>query len=173
MKSIIFESKIMQINNFYIVKVPKNYSSKLPSRGMVMIKGFINKFEFKVALEPDGEGSHFFIVSNDMYKKAKLTLKEKFKFEIESIKTWEEPKVPDDLHEALKLFNFEEKWNIITTKARWEWIRWIRFTNNLKTREKRIKTVCSMLESGKKRPCCFDNSRCTLPEISKKGILII
>ena len=64
-----------------------------------------------------------------------------------------------------------DQWNSLTTKARWEWLRWIRSTKNLDTRQKRINVACDKLQKGDKRPCCFDASRCTIPEVSKSGVL--
>ena len=60
----------------------------------------------------------------------------------------------------------------INAKSRWEWLRWIRSTLNPETRSKRIKVAASKLENGAKTPCCFDTARCTVPDVSKSGVLI-
>ena len=57
--------------------------------------------------------------------------------------------------------------------ARWEWVRWINSTRVVKTRERRIEVGLSKLEDGKRRPCCFDLSSCTDPELSKSGKLAV
>lgn len=72
---------------------------------------------------------------------------------------------------ALEASNLHSRWAEITTKARWDWIRWIRSTANPKTRQHRIEVTCSKLASDKNRPCCFDRSRCTVLEVSKNGVL--
>ncbi|TCT16220.1 bacteriocin resistance YdeI/OmpD-like protein [Natranaerovirga pectinivora] len=168
-----FETKLLQIKDWTIIRLPINISKELPSRGMVMIEGTINTTKIKIPLEPDGMGSHWFRVDNSLCEELALKVGDIISLSIISTNTLIEPEVPDDLNKFLSLFNLESQWNTITTKARWEWIRWIRATHNPQTREKRIQTACSMLDSGKKRPCCFDQSRCTEPYVSKNGILII
>lgn len=167
-----FETELFQIKSWTIIRLPKNISKELPSRGMVMIEATINKVDFKVPLEPDGMGSHWFKVSETLCEEMGLKVGDIVSLSIKPIKEWIEPEIPEDLNNSLSLFKVETQWNNITTKARWEWIRWIRSTHNPQTRQERIKTACSMLESGKKRPCCFDHSRCTETLVSKNGILV-
>ena len=64
-------------------------------------------------------------------------------------------------------------WETITVKAKWEWIRWVRSTQQAKTRATRISAACDKLVKGMKRPCCFVQTRCSIPELSKNGKLII
>lgn len=45
-----------------------------------------------------------------------------------------------------------DQWNLITTKARWDWLRWIRATANSETRKKRIDVACSKLQKGDTNP---------------------
>ena len=85
---------------------------------------------------------------------------------------WFKPQIPLDFIASLEDENLLDAWNLLTTKAQWEWIRWIRFTKNEVTRQKRIKTACSMLQSGKKRPCCFDQTRCTQTHVCNSGVLL-
>ena len=58
MEKICFETKIFEINSWRIIQFPKQSSEKLPSRGMVMVKGTMNDIYFETPLEPDGMGSH-------------------------------------------------------------------------------------------------------------------
>ena len=62
-------------------------------------------------------------------------------------------------------------WRDITPMARWEWVRWVNATANPVTRERRVEVTISKMESGKRRPCCFDLSACTDPAVSKNGKL--
>jgi hypothetical protein len=167
-----FHTELLQIKSWKIIRLPKNISNELPSRGMSMIDATINEVDFKIPLEPDGMGSHWFKVSEALYEEIGLKVGDILLISIKPTKEWDEPKIPEDLNNSLVLFKVQTEWNSITTKARWEWIRWIRSTSNPDTRQKRIQTACSMLECGKKKPCCFDHSRCTEPYISKNGILI-
>jgi hypothetical protein len=85
---------------------------------------------------------------------------------------WMDPELPTDLKEALNSNNLMAQWHNLTARARWEWVRWIQFTNNPSTRQKRVEIACSKLQSGKRRPCCFDLSRCTETAVSKGGVLL-
>jgi len=67
-----FETKLFTVNSWVILRMPKDESLKLPSRGQVMVKGTINGFRFQTALEPDGNGSHWLHVDENMQKSAKV-----------------------------------------------------------------------------------------------------
>lgn len=166
-----FKTKLLQNRDWIILRLPMNMSESLPSRGMVMIEGTLNNIEFQAPLEPDGMGSHWFRISEALVEAAGIKVGDTVSLSFAPLRQWSEPELPKDLNHSLKSLNVENQWHAITTKARWEWIRWIRSTPNPQTRQKRIDTSCSMLASGKKRPCCFDHSRCTEPYVSKGGIL--
>jgi hypothetical protein len=56
--------------------------------------------------------------------------------------------------------------------ARWEWVRWVNATKNPDTRSRRVDVSISKMKSGKRRPCCFNLSACTDPDLSKNGRLL-
>ncbi len=173
MAKIQFEAKVSQIGDSIIIKIPKNESTKLPSRGIVIVEGTINNFPFQRELEPDGQGSHFLELNPAMMKKAKLNIGDSTNFSIEPSKEWPEPDIPEDLKKALKENDQAQKtWEEITPMARWDWIRWIRSTKNLDTRKIRIQKTFSKFKAGIKRPCCFNRTECTIPELSNKGKLL-
>ena len=89
-------------------------------------------------------------------------------------KDWPEPEVPQDLATALAAApsQTQEVWEDITPMARWEWVRWVNATKNSATRQRRVDVSTSKMESGKRRPCCFDLSACTDPDLSKNGMLL-
>jgi uncharacterized protein YdeI (YjbR/CyaY-like superfamily) len=93
---------------------------------------------------------------------------------IEPTSEWPEPDVPLDLESALHAAPAEvqERWRDITPMARWEWVRWVNATANPATRQRRVEVSISKLDSGKRRPCCFDLSACTDPSVSKSGKLL-
>jgi hypothetical protein len=92
---------------------------------------------------------------------------------VEPSKEWPEPKVPADLNKALAADpQANALWKNITPMARWDWLRWIRATNNEETRSRRIEVALSKLRAGERRPCCFNRNLCTEPEVSKNGVLI-
>ncbi len=93
--------------------------------------------------------------------------------EIEPVNEWPEPTIPDDLAKALQTkSDVWPLWKDITPMARWDWIRWIRSTNNPETRAKRIDVAFSKLRNGSRRPCCFNRTMCTDPTVSKSGVLM-
>jgi hypothetical protein len=173
MPSIKFEAKLFNIGSWTILKLPKSASAKLPSRGQTMVEGTINGFEFKTPLEPDGNGSHWFRVSNAICKAAGVSAGDKVSLAITPIKDWPEPDVPEDLKNAIKADSqAHDLWQHITPMARWEWIRWMRATNRLETRNRRIEVAISKLKAGERRPCCWNRNLCTEPSVSKNGMLL-
>lgn len=171
MTKLYVESLLQEINSHKIIKLPKEISDQLPSRGMVMIEGTLNQIVFQAALEPDGLGCHWFEVDEKLIDDAAISTDELIKLELSVLDNWYEPEIPTDLEVALKASDLLDVWDGLTVKARWEWVRWIRFTKNPDTRRKRIEVTCSKLEAGKKRPCCFDLTRCTVTEVSNNGVL--
>ncbi len=172
MAKIHFESTIKKVQSHPILRIPENADNKLPSRGMVMINGTVNGIYFETELEPDGRGSHWFKLEDSLIQELSIRPEDPLVFILEPMEKWPVPKVPYDLEEALISSNLTLQFNSITPRAQWEWIRWIRFTSNPETRARRIEVTCSKLNEGKKRPCCFDLSRCTDMTVCKSGVLM-
>src|SRR5258705_13952316 len=93
--------------------------------------------------------------------------------EIESVKDWPEPSVPQDLKRVLAASpqQIREICKAITPMARWEWVRWVNATQDPDTRKRRVEVSVSKMKSGKRRPCCFNLAACTDPNLSKNGRL--
>ena len=168
--SIFFEAILTKVKSRKIIKIPLNLSVELPSRGMVMVQGTINDVSFQVPLEPDGKGSHWFEVSDSLREEVGITVGQTVSLSIEPLDEWREPEIPDDIMDAIIKAGLINQWNAITTRAKWDWLRWIRSTDNPSTRQKRIDVACSKLLKGDTRPCCFDRTRCTIPDVSKSGV---
>ena len=161
------------IGSWTILHLPKAASVKLPSRGMTMGEGTINGSHFQIPLEPDGKGSHWFSFDKAMSKATGAKAGDTIKVEMTPMEEWPEPEIPADIKKALASAPHSyETWLETTPMARWDWIRWIRSTNNPDTRKKRIVVGCDKLRKGMKRPCCFNRSMCTVPEVSKGGVLL-
>lgn len=65
-------------------------------------------------------------------------------------------KVPADLREALTSDHKAlAMWESLTPLARNEWICWITFVKQDKTRKHHIKRAVTELKEGKRRPCCW------------------
>ncbi len=173
MSTIRFETTPLKIGDWTILRLPKSASAKLPSRGMALVDGMINGFRSKIVLEPDGQGSHWFRADSDLRKAAGIEDGEAVTMTVEPSKEWPEPEVPADLKKALASDpQAKALWVQITPMARWDWLRWIRATNNQETRNRRIEVALSKLKADKRRPCCFNRNMCTEPEVSKNGVLI-
>ena len=173
MSAIRFETKLFKIGSWTILKLPQGASAKLPSRGQTMVKGTINGFRFQAALEPDGNGSHWFKVDISLQKSARAHAGDIVTLAIESTREWPEPDIPADLRAALDANpQVEALWKRITPMARHEWIRWIGSTAQSETRKRRIETTRSKLMAGERRPCCFNRNVCCVPAVSKNGVLL-
>jgi hypothetical protein len=173
MATIRFEAKLFKIGSWTLLRLPKSASAKLPSRGMTMVGGAINDFHFQAALEPDGKGSHWFKLDKTMRKAVGVDVGDTVTLAIEPVKEWPEPDVPADLKNALTAApNAHALWMEITPMARWDWIRWIRSTKQAETRKRRIEVALSKLNAGARRPCCFNRTVCTEPDVSHNGLLL-
>ncbi|TWT46275.1 hypothetical protein RAS1_27270 [Phycisphaerae bacterium RAS1] len=145
--------------------LPKEASSKLPSRGMNSIEGTINDRPFQATLEPDGQGGHWLKVDRKLCETAgapgtPLKPGDDITLEIAPVAQEPEPKVPADLRKALAAAapKAREAWADITPAARRDFIHWITSGKRAETRVLRVQKACDMLAKGKRRPCCFDRS---------------
>jgi hypothetical protein len=173
MSTIRFEITPLKIGDWTILRLPESASANLPSRGMALVEGTINGFHSKIVLEPDGMGSHWFRVDSGLREAAGIHAGDPVTMAVEPSKEWPEPEVPADVNKALASDpQANALWVEITPMARWDWLRWIRATNNQETRSRRIEVALSKLEAGERRPCCFNRNLCTEPEVSKNGVLI-
>ncbi len=138
-----------------------------------MADGAVNGHHFQAPLEPDGRGSHWFRVDEAMRKAIGADTGGTVTVTIEPSKQWPEPKVPADLQSALAgAPQAHALWLKITPMARWDWIRWIGATRQPETRSRHIEVACSKLKAGERRPCCFNRTVCTVPDVSKGGVLL-
>jgi Bacteriocin-protection, YdeI or OmpD-Associated/Domain of unknown function (DUF1905) len=140
--------------------LPKAASAKLPSRGMTAIEGTLNRSPFQAMLEPDGQKSHWLKVDRKLSEAAGADAGDIVTLEIAPAAEEPEPTVPVELKKALAAAAPKARtvWSDITPMARRDWIHWITSARQEATRARRVTTACSMLASGKRRPCCFDRS---------------
>jgi hypothetical protein len=169
-----FDATLRTIDKSTILRLPKDASAKLPSRGQVAVKGTINGRAFQAVVEPDGNLGHWMKVDGKLQRASDLSAGDTATLELEPLKDWPEPNVPQDLEKALAAAppKIREMWKGITPMARWEWVRWVNATQNLDTRKRRVEVSISKMKSGKRRPCCFNLASCTDPNLSKSGRLI-
>lgn len=169
-----FDARLGTIDKTTILRMPEKASAKLPSRGQVAVQGTINGHAFQTVLEPDGNFGHWMRVDGKLQRTAALSVGDTATLEIEPVKDWPEPKVPQDLETALAAApqKIKDLWTGITPMARWEWVRWVNATPNPDTRQRRVEVSISKMKGGKRRPCCFNLASCTDPNLSKNSRLI-
>ncbi len=168
-----FEGTIDVVADRPIIHFPREASTALPSRGQVAVDGTINGIAFETVVEPDGVRGHWISVDDNLHQRLRLSSGEPVIITITPRSEWPEPELPDDFQAALsEATDLHDTWAGITPMARWEWVRWVNATRNADTRERRIEVSLSKMRSGKRRPCCFNLSSCTDPELSKNGKLL-
>jgi hypothetical protein len=169
-----FDATLCKIGKWTIVRLPEKASAKLSSRGQVAVHGTINGHEFQAVLEPDGSSGHWMRVDARLQQTAAVSVGDAATLEIEPTRDWPEPNVPQDFEAALAAAprKIHDLWNDITPMARWEWVRWVNATNNPDTRKRRVEVSMSKMNSGKRRPCCFNLAACTDPYLSRNGKLL-
>jgi hypothetical protein len=178
MAAINFKVKIVKIDSWTILVLPHEESVKLPSRGMTMVAGTLNGVPFKAVLEPDGrymgarKPSHWFSPDKKLLDAAKAKAGDTVEVSLEESKEWIEPEIPDDLKKALDGSpKAKALWNDITPIAHWDWVRWVRAVKTAETRKKHIEVALDKLNKGMRRPCCFNRSLCSVPEVSHNWVL--
>lgn len=169
-----FDATVCTIDDSTILRLPGAASEKLPSRGQVSVHGTVNGHEFDTVIEPDGRFGHWIKVDDELRHATGVTAGDTATIEIEPTRDWPEPSVPQDLRAALAAApqKIQDMWEAITPMARWEWVRWVNATNNPDTRARRVEVSISKMQSGKRRPCCFNLASCTDPQLARSGKLI-
>ncbi len=158
-----------QIGDRLVIRLPASASALLPSRGQVAATIVINGRSSAGVVEPDGRRGHWIAVGEG----TGLVGGESVPVLVRPTSQWPEPQEPDDFRAARDAApDTAELWQAITPMARWEWVRWISATANPATRARRIEVAIDKLRAGKRRPCCFDLSSCTDPELARSGKLI-
>jgi hypothetical protein len=169
-----FEAVVCAFDGSTLLRLPETASQQLPSRGQVAVRAAIDGHEFQTVLEPDGRGGHWMRVDPPLRRATDVRAGDTAKVTLTVTKDWPDPDVPRDLATALAAApsKTQEVWEDITPMARWEWVRWVNATKNSATRQRRVDVSISKMNSGKRRPCCFDLSACTDPDLSKNGKLL-
>jgi hypothetical protein len=168
-----FTAHVSTIDDTALIRLPKEASEQLPSRGQVAVHASIGGHSFDTVVEPDGRRGHWIRIDTDLRGAAGVDRGDAVELSIEVASEWPEPEVPDDLATALAGAPAEirEVWNDITPMARWEWVRWVQATRSPQTRQRRVEVSISKMDHGKRRPCCFDLASCTDPELARSGKL--
>lgn len=169
-----FQTTLRSIGKATILAFPSAASEQLPSRGQVYAKVDINGHHFDAIVEPDGRFGHWLALDAQQQKSIGVHTGDLVTVAIEPSSGWPEPAIPADFSSALASspLPIQALWSEITPMARWEWIRWVKSTNNKETRARRVEVSLLKMQSGKRRPCCFNLASCTDPALAKSGKLV-
>ena len=141
------------------IKLPKKVSDLLSRRGRTTVHATVSRHAFQITLERDGKLSHWFCIDSQILRAASVEIGDKVDVNITPLPVEPTPKPPADFAKALaKNPGAKSVWDSATAIAQLDWIHWIESGKQAKTRDDRIDKACDMLESGKKRVCCFDPS---------------
>ncbi|MCW4463940.1 YdeI/OmpD-associated family protein [Glutamicibacter sp. MNS18] len=163
-----------RIGDRLILEFDEASSRRLPSRGQVAVQGTINGQEHTLVIEPDGRRGHWLPLDRPEAAALASAPGQQVGFTAQLAARWPETALPADLAAALQeATDLEDTWQSLTPMARWEWVRWVKSTKNPDTRQRRVEVSISKLRDGKRRPCCFDLSSCTDPEVAKSGKLAL
>ena len=167
------DATVQAIDDRMIARLPDDASRRLPSRGQVAVQGTIDGHAFTTVIEPDGSGGHWMKLDGAPGA-ARVRAGDAVRLSLAPSMEWPEPAVPSDLGAALAAAppRIRELWADITPMARWEWVRWVNATRNADTRRRRVEVTISKMQSGKRRPCCFNLAACTDPDLSRNGRLL-
>ena len=150
---IAFQATLRTLEGTTLVRLPEDASRQLPSRGQVAVHGTLEGHPFTTVVEPDGRRGHWIRIDRELQEAA-------------GAGTGDLAGALDEAPADIRAI-----WEDITPMARWEWVRWVKATANPATRERRVEVSLSKMESGKRRPCCFDLAACTDPQLARSGKL--
>ena len=168
-----FKARLSTIDDTSLVRLPSSASEQLPSRGQVAVRATIDGHPFETVVEPDGRRGHWVRVDQPLQQAMGMDPGDTAELTLEVASDWPEPDVPPDLEAALAAAPTKVRnlWGELTPMARWEWVRWVQATRNPATRQRRVEVSLSKMDGGNRRPCCFDLSSCTDPDLARSGKL--
>jgi len=138
------------VGTWMYVKVPFVAEKAFGRGGQIKVKGAINGISFRSSLMPDGDGSHFLVVSKFVRDKAKIKVGERVQVSVEPDG---EPRVieaPPDLAKALsKTKDAKAAWDSFSYSHRKAYVEWIVSAKKDETRKSRVEKAAPMIAARK------------------------
>ncbi|HEY1939004.1 MAG TPA: YdeI/OmpD-associated family protein [Candidatus Angelobacter sp.] len=133
--------------NWVIVRIPFDVAKVWGKRGQLRVKGSINSFDFRSALFPTGQGSHFLLVNKKMQLGAKTAPGAKARFELQPDMASREITAPSsellrELGQSKRLLKFYESLN---PSRRNEIARWVAEPKSVEARQRRSQQIVERL----------------------------
>ncbi len=160
-----FDAALYTMDEWTVLRLPEKASEKLPSRGQVAVQGTINGHRFQTVLEPDGNFGHWMRIDEKQQQTAAISAGDTATLEIERLKDWPEPNLPEDFEAALAAApqKIQDLWRDITPMARWEWVRWVNATKDPDTRNRRVEMSISKNAEREATALLFQSCRMHRP----------
>lgn len=92
-----------RIGSSYYITFPYSVEEEYGTKGLVRIKGLLNGVPMNRSLIPNGDGTHYMMLSQPLCKKAKLALGQTAQVELQHDDAPREARVPEELEAAFEL----------------------------------------------------------------------
>jgi Bacteriocin-protection, YdeI or OmpD-Associated/Domain of unknown function (DUF1905) len=122
------------------------------SKSRVAVAGTINGFQFRNSLMPEGDGTHFMMVSKELLSGAHARVGDVVSITLQLDQEQRDLVVPEELETAL-LENQQAAslFARLTYSQKKEYVDWLSTAKQAATKASRIKKAVEMLACGKKR----------------------
>ena len=87
-----FTADLSTIDDTTLVRLPKQASERLPSRGQVAVRTSLGDHDFETVVEPDGRGGHWIRVDDAMQRAAHVGPGDSAELTLEVTRDWPEPR---------------------------------------------------------------------------------
>lgn len=157
-----FEAKLCRPASgeaWLFLRLPTDASNQIPTRSIASVDVVVAGPEFQDYVHPDGEGGHWLKFAPEIVAEHQLVAGMVVEIKLTPCAVEPEPKVPDDLAQALEQTPAARTtWDSTTAISRRDWIQWMTSGKKAETRGIRLEKAMDMLAKGKKRVCCYDRS---------------
>lgn len=138
------------VGTWMYVKVPFAAEKIFGRGGQIKVKGAINDVPFRSSLMPDGDGSHFLVISKFVRDKAKIKVGDRIQVFVEPDGEPRAIEAPPDLAKTLsKIKEAKAAWDSLSYSHRKAFVEWIVSAKKDETRKSRVEKAASMIAAKK------------------------